>query len=123
MFRKKTHTEQYLHASSHHFPAQKLRVLNTLATHALRISDEKSFDKEKSHLLNVFVENGYSRHLGHKAFLKASKNAVVKNEPKDRIPRVHLPYVQGTTDKIARILKKHNVPSAFRPINTIRKSL
>lgn len=64
VFWKKTHTEQYFHASSHHFRAQKLGVLNTLATRALRISDKKSFKKEKSHLLNVFVENGYSRYLG-----------------------------------------------------------
>ena len=31
--------------------------------------------------------------------------------------------MQGTTDNIARILKKHNAPSTFRPLNTICKSL
>lgn len=93
MFWKKTHTKQYLHVDSHHFPAQKLGVLNTLTTHALRISDNKNFDKEKSHLLNVFVKNGYSRHLGHKAFLKAYKNSVIRKEPKERLLGVHLPYV------------------------------
>ena len=36
VFRKKTHTEQYLHAGSHHFPAQKFGVLCTLVTRALR---------------------------------------------------------------------------------------
>ena len=85
--------EQYLQASSHHFLAQKLGVLNTLATRAIRISDEKSFDDEKSHLLNVFVENGYSRYMGQKAFLKETKNLLSKREPKERIPGVHLPYV------------------------------
>lgn len=76
-------------------------VLNTLATRALTISDNKSLDKERSHLLDVFVENGYNRHLGQKAFLKASKNVVIKKEPKECRLGVHLPYVQGTTDKIA----------------------
>ena len=71
----------------------------------------------------MFVKNGYGRHLGQNAFLKAYKNLVVKKEPKDRIPRVHLPFIQGTIDKIARILKKHNVPSTFRPLKTIRNSL
>ena len=79
VFQKKTHTEQYLHASSHHFPTQKLGILNTVATRALRMSDDKSFDKEKSHLLNVFVENNYIRHLGQKAF----KKLLVKKEPKE----------------------------------------
>jgi len=100
-----------------------LGVLNTLATRALRISNEKSFEEEKSHLLNVFVENGYSRLMGQKAFLKAAKNSSTRRGPKERIPGVHLPFVQGTTDRIARILKKHNVPTSFRPLNTIRKSL
>ncbi len=44
VFRKKTHMEHYLHASSHHFPAQQFVVLNTLATHALRISDDIHLD-------------------------------------------------------------------------------
>lgn len=61
VYRKKTHTEQYLHASSHHFLAQKIGVLSTLATRALWISDEDRLSKEKSHLLDVFVQNGYSR--------------------------------------------------------------
>jgi len=123
VFRKKTHMKQYLHASSHHFLAQKMGVLNTLATRSLRISDNKSFEKEKSHLLDVFIENGYSRHMGQKAFLKATKNSLAKRDLKERIPSVHLPFVQGTTDKIARILKIHSVPVTFRPLNTIRMSL
>lgn len=36
---------------------------------------------------------------------------------------VHLPYIQGTNDRIGRILKKHNVPTTFRPLNTISSSL
>ena len=67
------HTEQYLHSDSHHFPAQKLGVLNTLATRALRISDDDDLDEEKAHILRVFGENGYSRSQGFKAFMNASK--------------------------------------------------
>ena len=55
VFRKKTHTEQYLHACSHHFPAQKLGVLSTLATRAFRISDDLHFEDDKSHLLNFSI--------------------------------------------------------------------
>jgi len=100
-----------------------LGVLNTLATQALRISDEKSFEKKKSHFLNVFVENGYSRYLGQKDFLKATKNLLTKKDPKERVLGVHLPFVQGTTVKIERILRKHNVPSTLRPLDTIHNSL
>ena len=67
VFHKKTHTEQYFHVGSHHFPAQKFGVLCTLATRALRISDNRSLESEKSHILDVFENNGYSRFQGLKS--------------------------------------------------------
>lgn len=44
-------------------------------------------------------------------------------EPKDRLLGVHLPFIQRTTDKITRILKKHKVPLTCKPLNTIKSSL
>ena len=38
VYRKKTHTDRYVHASSHHHPSQKMGILHTLATRAVRIS-------------------------------------------------------------------------------------
>jgi len=39
VYLKKTNTDQYMHANSHHHPAKKLGVINTLVTPAVRISD------------------------------------------------------------------------------------
>lgn len=64
-----------------------------LATRALRIYDEDHFSKEKSHLLNVFVQNGYSRQQGVKSFLKASKGPKFKKEPIECSLGVHLPLI------------------------------
>ena len=119
VFCKKSHLEQYLHANSHHFPAQKLGVLNTLATRDLRVSHDKHLNEEKAHLLNVFINNGYSRHQCTKAFLRARKCPNAKKYTKDRFSGVHLPFIQGTTNKIVRILRKHKVDSTFRSLNTI----
>ena len=46
VYRKPTHTDRYLHANSHHFPSQKLGVINTLITRALRISDKERMEQE-----------------------------------------------------------------------------
>ena len=81
------------------------------------------FEGEKSHLLNVFFKNGYSRAQCLRAFQKAKKGPRGKKDPCDRLSGVHLPFIQGTTDKIARILKKHNVSSKFKPSRTIRSLL
>ena len=123
VFRKKTHTEQYLHVDSHHFLAQKLGVLNTLSTRALRVFYDNHLNEEKTHLLNVFFNNGYSRHQCTKAFLRAEKGPSTKKDTKDQFFGVHLPLIQGSTDKIARILRKHKVASTIRPLNTIQSSL
>ena len=47
------------------------------------------------------------------------KGPKIKNEPKDRFSGVRLPFIQGTTDKIAKILEKHKIPWTFRPLNTL----
>lgn len=99
VYRKTTHTEQYLHASSHHHPTHKIGVLNTLATRALRISDQEHLEKEIEHLIKVFLKNRYSKHQAIKAINKA-KTRPNKNKNFDNIiGNVNLPYILGTTDK------------------------
>ena len=36
---------------------------------------------------------------------------------------MRLSFIQGTTDKISRVLRKHKVSSSFKPLNMIRSSL
>jgi len=43
IYRKNTHTYNYLHSNSHHHPNQKLGVLKTLATRAIKIFDKEHF--------------------------------------------------------------------------------
>ena len=59
VFRKKMHTESYLHPDSHHHPSQKIGVLNTLAIRASRISDLEHLKDENNHLTNIFKSIGY----------------------------------------------------------------
>jgi hypothetical protein len=59
VYKKNTHTKNYLHASYHHHPTKKLGVLNILATRAIRISNEEHLEHEKYHLSKVFKSIGY----------------------------------------------------------------
>ena len=38
-------------------------------------------------------------------------------------PKTTLPYIHGTTDKIAKILRKRNISVAFSPPKFLRKFL
>ena len=53
VFWKVTHTAKYLQVDSHHHPSQKLGILNTLATRAVRIADKGHIDGELKHLRTV----------------------------------------------------------------------
>jgi len=122
-YRKKTHTKYYLHAYSHHHPAQKLGVLNTLSTRAFRIFDDEHLEEEKNHLLNVFKDNEYKKHHVIKAFQNSTKIPRNKEQTNNDVSKVFLPYIQGTTDKLSRILKKKSVGETLKPLNSIRNSL
>ena len=122
VYRNKTHTEQYLHALSHHHPQQKMGVMNTLITRAIRISDTKQLEAEKEHLHDVFLSNGYEAHQMRRAFAKTKKPRHLK-EKKVGEHKAFLPHIQGVTHKIAKHLKKKSIDSLFSPLNNIRKLL
>ena len=73
--------------------------------------------------MKVFNKNGYSRYQGLKAFQNAEKGPKNKIDPKDWSSGVRLPFIQGTIDRIARILRNHRINYSFRPLNTIQSSL
>jgi predicted GIY-YIG superfamily endonuclease len=126
VYRKKTHTENYLHASSHHHPNQKLGILNTLSTRAIRISDKEHLEQEKNHLHKVFKNIGYKEKEIENAIRKALEKENNKPQQKNnQTPSLtaYLPYIQGVTDKIAKILNKKEIKTSFKPLNTIKQNM
>ena len=117
VYRKKTHTNRYLHSDSHHHPNQKIGIIKTLTIRASKISDSHHLEHEINHLRHVFQHNGYNKHVINKTI----HQTLNKNNFKRAfdIPKISLPYIKGTTDRISRILNKHNIKIAFTPPNTI----
>jgi len=72
--------------------------------------------------LDVFEKNGYKRHQGINAFKKV-ENPRNKQHMDDYPSKVRLRYILGTTDKILHILKKTNIKTTFKPMNTINRCL
>ena len=68
VYRKKTHTNRYLHAESHHHPSQKSGIINTLATRAWRVSDTDHIKEELKQLRKSFINNGYTGKEINKVF-------------------------------------------------------
>jgi hypothetical protein len=118
VYRKKTHTDRYLHAASHHHPSQKAGLIKTLVHRAKTISDQDSIRREKDHLVEALHKNGYRKELVLNRTLwndNKDKEKESKEGPPQEKPAAYaaVPYVAGTTERIARILTKHNVKTRF----------
>ena len=52
------------------------------------------------------------------------KNNKTKNKEKDTtLPKITLPYIHGTTNKIVNVLRKKNIRVSFTPPNSLRTML
>jgi len=125
--RKSTHTDRYLHADSHHCPTQKMGLLDTMATRAVRIADKDHIKEEKGYLRQALQNNGHTLTNINKALRKAErrKNIVTINEENkedDMKGTLILPYIQGITDLISRITNKFKLKTVFKS-NTVTGSL
>ncbi|XP_076655132.1 uncharacterized protein LOC143360299 [Halictus rubicundus] len=55
VYMKPTHTNRYLHASSHHHPAQKNSVLNSLINRAISITESQHLPQELDYLRTALI--------------------------------------------------------------------
>ena len=121
-YRKPTHTDQYLHFSSHHPKAHKSSMASTVLrrTFAHSSTDEER-KKELVRVCNTLKLNGYP----HRSVTSKIPEAIRPNRTKE--PRTNnsgmyicIPYIQGVSDTIKRILETIDIRVCFKPVNTIK---
>nr|XP_012143822.1 PREDICTED: uncharacterized protein LOC105662853 [Megachile rotundata] len=61
VYRKPTHTNRYVHATSHHHPSKKNSVITSLIHRATCISEKENLANELEHIRSTLQQNGYSR--------------------------------------------------------------
>ena len=116
VYRKKTHTDRYLHAASHHPPAQLSGVVNTLTHRSKAISDDQHRPVEMARLRKALQSNGYSDSIIKKAFASRERRRTSDETAKSQTRSfVKLPYIRGTTDRVGRLLQRHNIKVVFSP--------
>ena len=124
VYRKPTHTDQYLQFDSNQPLQHKLGVIKTLHHRCNTIcSNEEAKLQELEHLQKVLSISGYTR----SAWVTATrpKSKAVPSTRKDRNIKgsITLPYVGNMSNAIARTIRKAGVSVHLRPHNTIRGSL
>ena len=98
------------------------------------IPNKDDLHKEKARIKYVLKENGYEESINSKIFKTITNNnhslpqsqqltqATDIREEEIRMS-VNLPYVEGTSEKLWRILRSHKIRSTFYTENTLRKLL
>ena len=128
VYRKPTHTDQYLNWESNHPLDHKRSVVRTLLNRVeTHVSDPKDRDTEISHIREVLAENGYKKWAlkvpNQKDRQERSRHKQASTPPGPPPPLVGLPYVKGLSEELQRLFKKHGVNVYFKPTNTLRQLL
>jgi len=126
VYRKKTHTDQYLNSMSHHPLHQKLGVIRTLFNRCQNVvTEEEDRRQEKEHITSALKKCSYPswsirkakkdmQNKGDKRIKKASQKKELKSTD-----MVTIPYVKGLSEAFSRILKTYRIFTAVRPHTTL----
>ncbi|XP_072033426.1 uncharacterized protein [Amphiura filiformis] len=128
IYRKPTHTDQYLQFQSHHPLHHKLGVVRTLIDRKDSIvSEEIDRQKETSHIEQALNQCGYPQWSIKKVVEEKDLPKPKKSKPSDGQEKskglVVLPYVEGLSERVSRIFEKHGFATSLKPHSTIRKAL
>jgi hypothetical protein len=120
VYRKPTHTNQYLHATSCHHPQQKLNVLKTLYNRATSVcSSESTLKSEMNTLKSIAHSNGFTHQQHINSITKQPK--ISKYGPKRK--KAFIPFHPATYKQVAKNLNKYAIETVFIPPSKIYQIL
>jgi len=122
VYRKKSHTDQYLNFGSHHPLNHKLVVIRTLLERCYGIVTEEDDRKKEEHVAKALRKCGYHPCTKQDIVQKSLKDEAktVKNTRGSHKGMVVVPYVKGLSEAFAKILKSHGIATANRTHRTLR---
>ena len=129
VYRKPTHTDQYLSYHSHHPLHQKLGVIRTLFDRKDNIVTEdqdRAVEEQKvEDALKICGYPGWTfeKVKGQMHAVKPKKDTKKKENKGQNRGMVVLPYVKGVTERVTRVLNSYDIAAASSPHNTIRNEL
>ncbi|KAL9973358.1 hypothetical protein ACROYT_G019801 [Oculina patagonica] len=123
VYRKPTHTDQYLAYDSHHPQSVKCGIVKCLYDRAKRLITKPSvISKEKKHLSSVLVSNGYPFSCLQK--ITKTRKPSTSAEPTTKFKSTAvLPYVKGLSEQLRRCLQQQCVRAVFKSETTLRSHL
>ena len=136
VYRKPTHTDQYLHWDSNHHITAKQSVFNTLAHRAKTVSSSQdSMDKELEHIksalqhcqfpswaLNQWQQRfTHSNQQSNHTTTNPNNNSTIDNNKTKAT--IVVPYIPNASEKFKKLCKKKAIQVHFKGTNTLRTAL
>ena len=120
LYRKPTHTGQYLHYTSNHSKSTKQAIYTSLQNPAIAIcTNEDDLRNEYQQIASKFVANGSLQNILTKKHRKTDNHTVQDKS----IGAAIIPYAPVISEKLRRIGNKYGIRTAFRSCTTLRNKL
>jgi len=127
IYRKPTHTDQYLQFDSNHPLEHKLSVVRTLHHRASTvITEDADKEKERKHVNEALKKCGYPEWAikrGASTTQRDKTNKKSESTEDTKKTMVGVPYIKDLSEAIRRIMKDYGCAVYFKPRNTIRQLL
>ncbi|XP_072014851.1 uncharacterized protein [Amphiura filiformis] len=133
VYRKPTHTDQYLNFKSEHPLHQKMGVIRTLFDRMNSVVTETEDRTQEEERVRAALKTcGYPdwamdrvKNQMHNKNKDADKSRSKKSKTTEEKSKgmVVIPYVSGLSERIQRVLKKHKVDTAMKPHRTLKQIL
>ncbi|KFD54739.1 hypothetical protein M513_04439, partial [Trichuris suis] len=125
VYRKPTHSNRYLHFSSHHSRSVMRGIITGMVDRAISVCDKEFLAAELRHIKATFLYNGYPPGLISSVVRQRINRPDVPlpehNGPS--CPLLVLPYYKGIGEKIRRMGKEVGFKTYFKSSSTLRAML
>ena len=123
VFRKKTHTDQYLNFDSNHPARVKRGIIQCLKHRAEKTCSGGTKWKELGNLRQVFKANGYPETMVNRS-LRTRSTSSNSTQTSQTLPKLLLlPYVPELSERIEKMCRPLGVKTVCRSRYTLRSSL
>ena len=135
VYRKPTHTDQYLQWDSHHHLSAKFSVIQTLSHRASTVcSNPELLQKEKDHLRNTLTKCKYPKWAldkvegrlnrpSRQVVDRGTNNVQAANHEVRNKGHIVIPYTQGLCESIKKICGRYGIQTHFKGGRTIKNLL
>ena len=123
IYRKPTHTDQYLNFHPNHHLHHKRAVVNTLLLRAQTLVSEKTDKaKEIQHVKLALRSNNYPDWM---LTIPNTGTGTRVSEESVNEKRIYAsgPYIKGISERLQRACKSHEVTLVHKPVNSLRSQL